>query len=220
MSQKYKKQDLAYAKKMLKRLVDADRKKIAERKLTKSTRIRHSLEWNVNKIKQILHDKIVSRVRRPQDTMRVAYKIFGVPKDGINRASFKKSMRRMDMDLSDEEFDEIFAVFDPDGSGVVTFNEFINALIPKNFTEKTWTEKRAAEIHKHSRDYIHPDAPNFPASMRNSTCSSLGAEQMENGCHSSFEMAGMLTNAVWPASKLNVAVRHANRPVLRILRCT
>jgi Ca2+-binding EF-hand superfamily protein len=187
MTHRVKKQDLAYAKQTLKRLVDADRKRISSRKMKSSTRIRHSLEWNVNKIKRVLHDKIVSRVRRPQDTMRVAYKIFGVPKDGINKASFKKSMRRLDMNLSEEEFEEIFAIFDPDGSGIVTFQEFINALIPRGFSEKTWTEKRAAEIHEHSRNYIHPDAPNFPASMKNfrwslSEIESMIREKMMNHC--------------------------------------
>ena len=122
---------------------------------------------NVEKVKQILHDKIISRVRRPQDTMRVAYRVFGAPKNGINRASFKRSMRRLDLHLTDAEFDEIFSLFDPDHSGVVSFNEFIDTLIPKAYSRKQWVETRSEQIRSHSKDYIMPDAPNFPKSMNN-----------------------------------------------------
>jgi Ca2+-binding EF-hand superfamily protein len=158
-------QDLAYSKRSLAHMVNADRKARASNQMKKGIRVRRSLEWNVHKLKQILHDKITSRVRRPEDTMRVAYRIFGVPKDGINRASFKRSLERMDLHLSEPELEEVFRYFDPDGSGVVTFNEFINALIPKNFTRKTWAELRSEDMNKHRHDYIMPDEPNFPKSM-------------------------------------------------------
>ena len=93
MHHRHKKQDLQYAKQTLNRLVTADRKKRHDRTIKKKTNLRKSLEWDISKIRQVLHDKIMSRVRRPQDTMRVAYRIFGAPKNGINRESFKKSMR-------------------------------------------------------------------------------------------------------------------------------
>ena len=174
----HKRQDAVYARQMLDRLVTADRRKNHEKKNRILAKERKSLKWNVDKVKQVLHDKIISRVRRPQDTMRVAYKVFGAPKNGINRASFKRSMRRLDLHLSDEEFEEIFSLFDPDNSGVVSFNEFIDTLIPKAYPRKQWVETRSEEIRSHSKDYIMPDAPNFPKSMRNFRWSLQDIENM------------------------------------------
>ena len=167
MHHRHKKQDLQYAKQTLNRLVTADRKKRHDRTIKKKTNLRKSLEWDISKIRQVLHDKIMSRVRRPQDTMRVAYRIFGAPKNGINRESFKKSMRRLDLHLSEEEFEKIFCWFDVDASGIVTFNEFINLLIPKAYTRKQWVEKRSEQMQSHSKKHVMPDAPNFPSSMKN-----------------------------------------------------
>ena len=82
----HKREDAVYARQMLDRLVAADRRKNHEKKNRILAKERKSLKWNVEKVKQVLHDKIISRVRRPQDTMRVAYKVFGAPKNGINRA--------------------------------------------------------------------------------------------------------------------------------------
>eukprot|EP00943_MAST-04B_sp_MAST-4B-sp1_P003887 g3887.t1 len=163
---RHKKQDLLYAKQTLARLVTADRKKRHDRVIKHKTNLRKSLEWDVQKIRQVLHDKIMSRVRRPQDTMRVAYRIFGAPKNGINREAFKKSMRRLDLHLSEEEFEKMFCWFDADASGIVSFNEFIKLLIPQAYTRKQWVEKRSEQMHSHSKDYTKPDAPNFPKSMK------------------------------------------------------
>lgn len=45
---------------------------------------------------------------------------------------FKNGLRDTGLQLSDQEFDELFKVFDKDGSGAVKYDEFLKAIRVSN----------------------------------------------------------------------------------------
>ena len=78
------------------------------------------MEWDVDKIRKMIQEKIESHVKRPEDTVRHAYKLFGGRK-GITKKVFRESLCRLGLDLPRSDLDTIFQKFDVDGSGVLDF---------------------------------------------------------------------------------------------------
>ena len=96
---------------------------------------RKTLNWNVDTIIQVIRDKILGRIRRAEERNVVAYKLLECPVQGINRAHLKDVLkRRFDLKLTTDEVNALFMRFDTDNSGLLDFNEFINGLLPPDYS--------------------------------------------------------------------------------------
>lgn len=161
---------LRYSKKTLTTLVKQDHHRRANKNNLMIKSLHHNLDWNFNALKQLISDRLLARVKRPEQTMREAYTLFGVSKDGgVKKGKFRRALHNMGLDLTPSEINDLFDKFDVDNSGFLDFEELVHQCMPKDYTKKTWIQKRGDAIYKKriSHTYVRPDAPNFPVSTKN-----------------------------------------------------
>ena len=166
------KERLRHSRNTLKALVAKEHRHRASRKNKRLSKFHKQQEWNFQRLKQLIADRLLARVKRPEQTMREAYKLFGVSKGGgVKKHRFSKALYNMGLDLTPEEIDDLFAKFDVDGSGFLDFEELVDHCMPKDYTRKTWVTKRdeqqTRDRHGVGKQNVAPDEPNFPASMQN-----------------------------------------------------
>ena len=152
-----------YSQSTLKSLVAVDRTLSKRRRHATLARQHRDLCWTFDKVRTLIAEKLLSRVKRPEQTVREAYKLFGVSKgSGIKKNRFKQALYACGLDLTTAEADEIFSRFDVDGSGFLDFEELVKHCMPADYTSKTWQAKRCEAIAEGLTFKVAPDAPNFP----------------------------------------------------------
>eukprot|EP00949_MAST-11_sp_MAST-11-sp1_P001115 g1115.t1 len=205
-------EDNAYSASVLKSLITEHRRENERKHKKKLLQTRKALEWDVDKIRKMIQEKIESHVKRPEDTVRHAYKLFGGRK-GITKKVFRESLCRLGLDLPKSDLDTIFQKFDVDGSGVLDFQV--------DYERPTWTTLRQREIAlQKQKKMIHPDAPYFPKSMEKhrwttDQIEALVREKLMAHCkrpedqfRKSFQMFGRPKHGITPSTLSKVLRRH------------
>ena len=154
-----------YSRQILSKLVKKEHVRLKKIK-NQAIKTEHTnLNWNFKRLKELISDRLLARVKRPEQTMREAYKLFGVSKDGgVKKGKFRKALENMGLHLTPVEINDLFSKFDVDHSGFLDFEELVDHCMPKDYTRKTWVTKRDLEIYNSTSTRVQPDAPNFPAS--------------------------------------------------------
>jgi len=157
----------AYSKQNLKKLVTKEHKRRLKKKHKTSKKQHSDLNWNFERLKRLISERLLARVKRPEQTMREAYKLFGVSKDGgVKKGKFAKALANMGLCLNPSEINELFTKFDVDNSGFLDFDELVDHCMPKDYSGKSWVSKRNDAISAARKIYVRPDAPNFPESTK------------------------------------------------------
>ena len=98
-----------HSRKTLKMLVDKERARKLIQQNRRDRRQHENLHWNFERLKQLISDRLLARVKRPEQTMLEAYKLFGVSKGGgVKKHRFAKALRNMGLDLTPDELKELF----------------------------------------------------------------------------------------------------------------
>jgi Ca2+-binding EF-hand superfamily protein len=100
---------------------------------------------SVEDMERVLQSKIVAGTKKATDVLRHAYYLFGRPQDGITVEHFKQQVRQLGIPASNEDCRNLFRRYDTDGNGRLDFYEFINNLLPKDYPEKPWYQKRGEQ---------------------------------------------------------------------------
>jgi Ca2+-binding EF-hand superfamily protein len=106
----------------------------------------------VEEMEKILQDKIVAGTKKATDVLRHAYYMFGRPQDGITMEHFKHQVRQLGIPATNDDCRALFRRYDSDGNGRLDFYEFINNLLPKDYPEKPWYQKRGEQD---ARRFLH-----------------------------------------------------------------
>mmetsp|Transcript_8684 Transcript_8684/g.23412 ORF Transcript_8684/g.23412 Transcript_8684/m.23412 type:complete len:561 (+) Transcript_8684:1207-2889(+) len=81
-----------------------------------------------------LRDKIASKIAAGSFQIRKAFKFFDKDGNGeIDRQEFEDSFHELGMEVDPKEMDEIFALYDVDGSEKISYYEFIDCLLRHDF---------------------------------------------------------------------------------------
>lgn len=105
-------------------------------------------KWTREQIQSAIYRKIVERTKRASDQYREAFQLFGSPADGISRKAFKWHLQQLGLVLSQEEVDDLFDLYDSDGSGAISFQELVHRVMPHDYTETSWYIKREDQNEK------------------------------------------------------------------------
>ena len=155
-----------YSKSILNSLVKSDKDSFNRRRNARLSHEHKHRNWNFEKIRSVIAEKLLSRVKRPEQTMREAYKVFGVSKgNGITKPMFARALRNIGLELTPSEIKNTFDHLDADGGGFIDFEEMVQQCFAPDYSRKTWISKRCEQISSHKRHYVAPDSPNFPASF-------------------------------------------------------
>ena len=155
-----------YSKSRLKALTKSNRAEHARRANAKLDHEHLQRRWDFEKIRSIMAAKLLSRVKRPEQTMREAYKVFGVSSgNGITKVRFARALRNLGLELTPAEINDTFDHLDADGGGFIDFEEMVQQCFAPDYARKTWNAKRCEQIADRKHTYIAPDEPNFPASI-------------------------------------------------------
>jgi hypothetical protein len=123
-----------HSRKTLINLVKRERERKSYQQSKSQKRQHANLNWNFERLKQLISERLLARVKRPEQTMLEAYKLFGVSKDGgVKRNRFAKALRNMGLDLTPQEIAELFNRFDVDHSGFLDFDELVDHCMPKDY---------------------------------------------------------------------------------------
>ena len=95
----------------------------------------------LRELSKLLQTKILERTKHGNREIGDAYKLFGRPQNGITKALFNTLLEKVGMYLRPTELDSLYQSFDKNGSGTLTFEEFIAGVMPHDFTGKLWNVK-------------------------------------------------------------------------------
>lgn len=101
---------------------------------------------SVEEYARILGEKLLLRVRRPEEQYRKAYVRFGSPENGVDLALLRRKMKELGIVINAADSRALFEAIDADGSGIIDFPELMERVMPKDYTAKTWVERRADEL--------------------------------------------------------------------------
>jgi len=96
----------------------------------------HQFRWSIDEIERRIQDKICERTANATVEKQNAFKRFGCPSRGINKMHFKKQLEKFGLLLTDEEITKLYNRYDTDGSGDLTFQEFMQGLMPQDYGAK------------------------------------------------------------------------------------
>lgn len=108
--------------------------------------------WTTAELEKMIQDKITAKTSKPTVEKKDAFDLFGRPQDGITPAYFKKYLEDFGLFLTKAEIRQLFAKYDINQSGSITFQEFIAAVMPQEYTVTQWTEKSVAKQDAHERE--------------------------------------------------------------------
>lgn len=105
--------------------------------------------WTLHELQVLIQNKITERTARATVEKQDAYKLFGRPVDGISAKIFRKQLKKWGIELSVEDNAKVFRHFDATANGRISFQELVEKLMPKDYTEKTWNilaDERADKV--------------------------------------------------------------------------
>lgn len=194
-----------YAKSTLRTLVKANRKGQAQRTHKKLDQEHHHRQWDFEKIRSIMAAKLLSRVKRPEQTMREAYSVFGVSAgNGITKPMFARALRNLGLNLTPAEINDTFDHLDADGGGFIDFEEMVQECFAPDYSRKTWNAKRCEQIASKKHTHVAPDEPNFPAS--------IAAFRPSTEQHELWLRRALMARARRPQDQVRVAFHMFGRP--------
>jgi Ca2+-binding EF-hand superfamily protein len=85
----------------------------------------HTSHLSTHQLVNIIRRKISQGSRGGNSEMGDAYALFGRPKLGISKRTFKHKLNLWGLFPSKDQLGQIFLMFDQDGNGVISFSEFI-----------------------------------------------------------------------------------------------
>ena len=107
-----------------------------------------NFRWSVEEMERILRQKLIARCKRPEEQFQTAFLLFGRPKFGITEKVFTRVLRKIGMSLTPQEAKQLMDKYDDDGSGQLDFVEFTNGVMGKDYSKKSWNQKRGEAIQK------------------------------------------------------------------------
>jgi Ca2+-binding EF-hand superfamily protein len=93
--------------------------------------------WPIKEIEKKIQDKIGERAANATVEKQDAFKIFDCPSKGITKPLFKSKMEKLGLFLSNREITELYKRYDPDGDGTITFQEFMSAVMPQDYSKQS-----------------------------------------------------------------------------------
>ena len=107
-----------------------------------------SAAWDLDKIVAVLRDKMYAKIGKAQRSLQQAYEIFGRPANGVTKTIFKDKCLELGIPLADSEVAGLWLRWDNDGNGVLDFYEFIEHVMPNDYSRDQWYMKRADAIRR------------------------------------------------------------------------
>jgi len=105
-------------------------------------------KWALDKIVSVLRDKMYAKIGKAQRSLQQAYEIFGRPANGVTKSIFKAKCLELGIPLTDREVGGLWLRWDNDGNGVLDFYEFIQHVMPIDYSADQWYMKRADAIRR------------------------------------------------------------------------
>jgi Ca2+-binding EF-hand superfamily protein len=102
--------------------------------------------WDVDTIEKMVREKINSRTSRANVQAQDAFKLFGRPSGGIPMEMFQRQMAKLGLDLRISEVTALYNRWDSNRSGVIDFHEFIQGVMPPDYSSKTWNVRACERI--------------------------------------------------------------------------
>lgn len=102
--------------------------------------------WTTEKLLAALRDRLMGRVRRPEDQYRLAYRLFSNPRNGVKPRDFQAKLQSLGFVVTDEDLRGLMKVIDADGSGTIDFNEMVKAVMGEDYAGERWYETRDKQI--------------------------------------------------------------------------
>ena len=110
----------------------------------------------------IIYQRIVALSRRPNDQIRQIRKIFALSSDNLSASELpsaakakhlsmpmlRRQLAKIEVLLSDNEAKDLFNYVDADNSGSVDLQEFLVAVMPKDFSKESFWDKREEEYQR------------------------------------------------------------------------
>ena len=103
-----------------------------------SNRASAPLKMDIDSLRNLIQTKILERTKHGTTEIVDAYKLFGRPQYGITPQMFEKQMTKFGIYLTSEQVEHLFQEYDKNGSGTLTFQEFIQGIMPRDYTAKSW----------------------------------------------------------------------------------
>jgi len=97
------------------------------------------------RIEEMVRDKIRQRVKAANEENKHSFQMFDRPSRGIGPEVFKEKLHQLGLELSEREMDRLYRRYDSDGSGEISWQEFIHSFVQPAFTEKPWNLVRDEE---------------------------------------------------------------------------
>lgn len=158
----------------------ADRFGIAQPKVEHTE---HTMTLGVDQVEDLIRQKVHQKSRGGPFELRRAFKSFDRDSSGaISRDEFSAMMRKFQINLSDATLASLLRRYDPNGDGVITYDEFIQYVMPPAWKSK---EMAVEEAVQKIRDRVQTKS----SSMREAF---LRAEQDRDGTLSLKELANVL----------------------------
>lgn len=102
----------------------------------------------VDQLRDQLQLKIVERTKRANDQFREAFAMFGSPQHGIRLEDFAERLATFGIVASPRSMKKLFRKLDTSKSGVITFTELVQNVMPPDYKARQWYEDRDDAIEK------------------------------------------------------------------------
>jgi len=90
-------------------------------------------KYTTRQLIQMLSDKVQQKTGQPSFQMRKLFGCDGGPFKPLNPAELKQKLELYNMFLTDKQAQDVFEELDDDGSGSLDMNEFLHAILPKDY---------------------------------------------------------------------------------------
>ena len=85
-----------------------------------------TVKLSLAKVESLIKMKIMNVTRADSVEFRGAYDLFGRPKKGVDKETFKLKLNQWHVFLADAELEMLFAKYDTNGNGLIEFDEFLD----------------------------------------------------------------------------------------------
>ena len=102
-------------------------------------------------LEDILRNKLMQKSKRASDEHSTVKRLFDNPAQGITPQLFRKVLAKLDMPIGTKKALALFSQYDAHGNGIISCNEFIRAILPKDYPggANAWFNRRQTRRRRH-----------------------------------------------------------------------
>jgi Ca2+-binding EF-hand superfamily protein len=121
-------------------------------------------DWTNDQMEAMVRQKVCERGHSSKDLLSQAFALFGRPQGGLDYACFRSTLlRKFGLPFKEEQIRRLHHHYDKNGSGFISFHEFICHVMPQDYTSDShWQhgeESNHGSMRKPNLDAFHPRPP-------------------------------------------------------------